>query len=62
MKWPVPGIWKQSQAVYQALSEKEEEEGEPHQELQAALGEPTSREGSCFCLWHLAGSSRWDVE
>lgn len=29
----------------------------PHQELQAALGESTSREGSYFCLWHLAGLS-----
>jgi len=28
----------------------------PHQELQAALGEP------CCSLWHLAGLSRWDAE
>lgn len=26
LKWPVPGVWRQSQTVYQALSEMEEEE------------------------------------
>lgn len=38
----MPGIWKQSQTVYQALSEKEEEEGELL---------PWSPIRSCRLLW-----------